>query len=72
MKIIVKVKTKAKFTKVEKLDDLNYKASVKEPPVDGKANTAIVKALADYFDISTSRITLVVGQTSKQKVFMIK
>jgi uncharacterized protein len=72
MKIIVKAKTKAKVTKVEKLDDLNYKVSVKEAPTDGKANQAIVKALALYFDVSNSSITLLVGQTSKQKVFMIK
>lgn len=82
MKIIVKAKTKAKVTKVERvtqpslgLDNkeelVTYKVSVKEAPVDGRANEAIIKALAEYFDVAPSSISLVTGQTSKQKVFMI-
>lgn len=51
---------------------LTYKVSVKEAPVDGKANEAIIKALADYFDVPKSNITLISGQSSKQKVFEIK
>jgi uncharacterized protein YggU (UPF0235/DUF167 family) len=83
MKIIVKAKTKAKVEKVERLtqpslglgekeETVVYKVSVKEAPVDGRANEAIIKALAGYFDVSVSSISLVTGQTSKQKVFMIK
>ena len=83
MKIIVKAKTKAKVEKVERVtqpslglekkeETVIYKVSVKEAPVDGKANEAIIKALARYFDVSISSISLVTGQTSKQKVFMIK
>ena len=49
-----------------------YKVSVKEAPVDGKANEAIIKALAEYFDVAKSNVTLVSGQSSKQKVFEIK
>ena len=49
-----------------------YKVSVKEEPVDGKANEAIIKALAEYFDVAKSNVTLVSGQSSKQKVFEIK
>lgn len=89
MKIIVKARTKAKITEVERLDlpalplkygreqagqptMVTYKVSVTEAPVAGKANEAIIKALADYFDTSPSRITLVSGQTSKQKIFEIR
>jgi uncharacterized protein YggU (UPF0235/DUF167 family) len=73
MKILVKAKTKAKIEKVEKLAEIDtYKVSVKEAPVDGKANEAIIKALARYFDVAPSTISLVTGQTSKIKVFMIK
>jgi len=49
-----------------------YKVSVKEAPVDGKANEAIIEALAEYFDTAKSNITLISGQSSKQKVFEIK
>ncbi|MFA6338850.1 MAG: DUF167 domain-containing protein [Candidatus Paceibacterota bacterium] len=83
MKIIVKAKTNSKEEKVERISQPSlgfedtkselvvYKVKVKEPPVDGKANTAIIKALAKYFDIAPSRVSLVSGQSSKQKVFEI-
>lgn len=84
MKIIVKAKTKAKENKVErasqpvldlgnkKEDLIIYKVSVKEAPVGGKANIAIIKALAEYFDVAKSNITLISGQISKQKIFEIR
>ena len=83
MKIIVRAKTKAKLEKVERVEQpaldlgqnvveaVTYKVSVKEAPVDGKANEAIIKALAEYFDTAKTNITLISGQTSKQKVFNI-
>jgi len=48
-----------------------YKVWVKEPPIDGKANDAIVRVLAEYFVVAKSHIRLVSGQTSKQKTFEI-
>ncbi len=84
MKIIVKAKTKARETKVERVEQpalefanknkeelVTYKVAVKEAPVSGKANEAIILALADYFNVSKSQIRLVTGQTSKQKIFEI-
>ena len=84
MKIFVKAKAGAKEEKVippmPKLwanEDKNspekewFTVWVKEPPVQGRANIAIGKALAKYFKVSPSQITLVSGHTSKQKVFEI-
>ena len=83
MKIIVKAKPKAKVEKVERVEQpsLNfenksaelvvYKVSVKEAPIGGKANDAVIRALAKYFETSPSRIRLISGQTSKQKIFEI-
>jgi uncharacterized protein YggU (UPF0235/DUF167 family) len=84
MKIIVKAKTRAKMTRVERIDQpvldlgekkkeelVTYKVLVKEMPVGGKANEAIIEALAEYFDTAKSNINLVSGQSSKQKVFEI-
>jgi len=84
MKIIVKAKTRAKMTKVERVDQpvldlgekkrgelVTYKVSVKEMPVSGKANEAIIEALAEYFDTAKSNINLVSGQSLKQKIFEI-
>jgi uncharacterized protein (TIGR00251 family) len=44
---------------------------VNQPPLEGKANKAVVEALAVYFKISKSKVILVRGEKSKQKVFNI-
>ncbi|MEK7668991.1 MAG: DUF167 domain-containing protein [Patescibacteria group bacterium] len=86
MKIFVKAKVKAKENKVipppqrlwqEKENNGSdqkewFTVWVKEPPVAGKANKAIIKLLAEYLKISTSNITLLSGTSSKNKVFEIK
>ena len=82
MKIIVKAKPGAREEKVKKLsqpaleldgvirEDV-YEVSVKEPPVDGRANRAIAHALAKHFGIAPSYIRLLSGYTSKHKIFEI-
>jgi len=71
MKISVKAKPKAKEEKVEKIDATNFVVSVKEPPVDGKANFAISRALAKYLQVPSYEIKLISGLTSRQKIFEI-
>lgn len=66
MKISVKAKPNSHENKVEKIDDQNFVVSVKEPPVNGMANRAIVKALSEYFH--TPRVRIVSGHISRQKV----
>jgi len=71
MKIFVKVKPKAKEARMEKIDDINFRVWVREPPEKGKANRAVIKALADYFEVSQLNIKIVSGSTSKLKIFEI-
>jgi len=71
MKIVVKVKAGRKKQGIEKIDENNYVVSVSEPPVEGKANRAVVKLLAEYFKTSSSQIAIISGQTSKQKIVEI-
>jgi uncharacterized protein len=71
MKIFVKVKPGAREERVEKIDDINFKVQVTQPPEKGKANLAVIKALAEYFDLSQSNIQIVSGSTSKLKVIEI-
>jgi len=71
MKIFVKAKPLAKEERVEKIDEFNFIVSVKEPPKNGKANAAIIKALAEYFSVAPSRIRLVSDFSAKQKTFEI-
>ncbi|MDO8555033.1 MAG: DUF167 domain-containing protein [bacterium] len=71
MKIFVTAKPSARETKVERVTETSFIVSVKEPPVQGKANVAIFKALAEHFKVSTARVRLVSGFTSRQKTFEI-
>lgn len=71
MKIQVKAKPGSREEKVEKLEDGSFVVWVKELPIQGKANIAILKVLATYFKVSPSEVRLVSGFSSKQKVFEI-
>lgn len=71
MRIKVKAKPQAHEEKVLKIDQDIFVVAVKEPPVYGKANAAIEKALANYFDVSKSRVHVVSGHSSKQKIVEI-
>jgi len=40
-------------------------------PADGKANKAVIRLLADFLDIAPSRISLVRGQTQRNKIVRV-
>lgn len=71
MKITVKAKPNAKNPSIEKIDDTHFVVAVTEPPVEGRANAAIAKALAEHFGTAPSNVRLVSGAMWKQKVFEI-
>ncbi len=71
MKIIVKAKPGAKEDKIEKVDEANYIVHVKAFAIDGKANAAIIKSLADYFDIAPSLVEILSGHMARVKVVEI-
>jgi len=71
MKIYVTARPNARENKVERHDDLHFTVSVQAAPVQGRANNAVLEALADHFDISKSRITILRGQTSREKIIEI-
>ena len=45
---------------------------VSEPPLEGKANYAVVEALADYFKIKKGDVMLISGHKSKNKLFEVR
>jgi hypothetical protein len=71
MKIFVKAKPNAKEEFIKKIDGINFVVAVKEPPRKGKANAAIARLLAEYFNVAPSAVRLVSGFSAKQKVFEI-
>jgi hypothetical protein len=71
MKIFVKAKPNSRTEEVEKIDETHYIISVKEPPIKGRANVAIIEALAKYFQKRLSQVRIVSGFTSRQKIIEI-
>ncbi len=68
MKIKVKVRVIAGAKKEEvKQEEGFLKIKVTSPPVKGKANEAVIRALAEHFDVPKSRIIITKGQTSNKK-----
>ncbi len=45
---------------------------VNAPPLEGRANIAAIEALADYYKVKKSAVTLVSGHKSKNKRFDIR
>jgi len=72
MKVFVKAKPDSREAKIEKLDENHFLVCVKEPPIKGDANRAITKALAEYFKVPHSQVSLVSGFSSRDKTFVIE
>ena len=70
MKISVKVKPNSKIEKVEK-DQGFFLIHVKEPPQEDRANLAVINLLSEYFKVPKSRISILKGKKSRQKIVEI-
>lgn len=66
-KLSVKVKPNAKQQKVETGDQGELIIRLQSPPVDGKANTELIKLLAKTYGVKKSQIRIKSGLTSKIK-----
>lgn len=71
MKFIARVKTSSRTASIEKLDDDSYKICVTAAPEKGKANAAVIAALADYFKVSKSQVEIVAGHTAHTKIVSV-
>ena len=62
----------AKRTSVVGLYGDKLKIAVATPPVDGKANQAIIAFLAKTLGLSKSKLTIISGETSREKRIRIQ
>ena len=71
--IIVKVKIVpgSSKNKIARVYNDALKISITASPVEGKANKKCIAYLAKYFDIAKSKIEIISGQTSKNKLIKI-
>ncbi len=72
MKIFVKARPNSKNENIKKLSDTNFEICVKEPPVKGRANAAIMMALARHFGVPLSSVKIISGYASRQKIVEIR
>jgi uncharacterized protein len=70
-KISIVVKTNSKKPGIEVIDDTNWVVRVREQPIDGKANLAVINAISGFLRIPKSKISIVKGETSKKKLVEI-
>ena len=61
----------AKKTEVAGLYGEALKIRLAAPPVDGKANAALIGFIAERLDVAKSAVTLKSGQTSRRKVLEV-
>ena len=73
MKILLKVKTRQ--TKDDITPDPSepgtFLVKTKSPPVDDKANLAVISLCSAYFSVPQTRIHIVKGRKSKSKIIEI-
>jgi uncharacterized protein (TIGR00251 family) len=68
----VKVQPRASSQGVQKIGEKVYKVRVLSPPSDGKANKEVIALLASHFHLPSSRVKILRGQKSRQKVVVLE
>ena len=67
----VRIHPGARKNAINGIHDSALKISLTTPPVDGRANEALIAFLAEALQIPKSRIALLTGQTSRTKTLRI-
>jgi len=52
--------------------DTRLKIAVQAPPIEGRANQALITFLAETFSIPRSAVELISGELSRSKVFLLR
>ena len=68
----VRIQPRASKNEVIRREDGGIKIRLTAPPVDGAANEALVRFLADTFSVSKSQVEIVSGHTSRDKIVRIQ
>lgn len=70
--LAIRVTPRAKRSEiVEILPDDTIKVRLTAPPVEGKANEALIALLAEVLDVAKSRIEIIAGDTGRDKLVSI-
>ncbi len=72
MRITVRAKPNARSASIEQTSENEFVVCVTEPPVEGRANRAIIRLVADYFGVSPNAVSIVSGAKQKLKIIEVK
>lgn len=67
----VRVKPNAKVAALEEQSDGTWLAKVKAPPLEGKANEAVVALVAEHFDVRKAQVRIRSGASGRRKLLEI-
>jgi len=67
----IKVHPRARKNAITGVMGEALKLALTAPPVEGKANQAVIEFFVDLFDIPRSSVTIASGETSRNKVVRI-
>ena len=71
-RIAVHIIPRASKTEIVGMHGDALKIRLAAPPVDGKANKALVAFLADHFNVPVRAIAIVSGATSRSKIIEVQ
>jgi hypothetical protein len=71
MKLFVTAKPKSRKVYVKQIDKENFVVAVKEVAEDGRANDAVIRALAEHLQIEPYQLRITSGHNARKKILEI-
>jgi hypothetical protein len=68
----VRVKPKARRQSLQQTTDGTWLAEIRAAPVDGEANSALIRLIADQFKVRKSQVMIKSGTASRMKTIVIR
>ena len=71
IRLSIKVKPSARESSLKQAEDGSWLASLKSPPVDGKANAELIALVAAHFKCRKAQVTIRSGASGRMKLVQI-
>jgi uncharacterized protein (TIGR00251 family) len=72
IRIQVTVKPNSRESSFAQAEDGTWRARLKAPPVDGKANAELLSLIARHFDCAKSAVSIKSGASGRTKLVLIR
>ncbi|HNQ36196.1 MAG TPA: DUF167 domain-containing protein [bacterium] len=70
-RIKVRVIPGARRTRIDAEPDGRLRVHLSAPPLDGRANRALVEILASHFGVKKNRVSIIAGERNREKLIQI-